>query len=189
VDFWGVIDARHSWRDYRPDPVPRKLIERMLRAAAAAPSAMNEQPWRYHVATGHARSEVGKIVGEATVHLEEYIDQLGPERYEQAVQWYSSLGDAPVIIAVSMTVAESEFELYNRLLSVGTSIENLLLAATAQGLGACNITFTSWVRDELAAFFEVGEDRRIVSLIAVGYPSEIEPVAPRHSTDVADWYG
>ena len=189
MDFWGVIDARHSWRDFRPDPVPRKMIERMLHAAAASPSAMNEQPWRYHIATGASRSEVGKIVGGATVHLEEYIDQLGPERYEQAVQWYSSLGDAPVIIGVSMLKAATEFELYNRLLSMGASVENLLLAATAQGLGACNITFTSWVRDELGEFFDIGDDRLIVSLVALGYPSQIEAVAPRHRTDVADWYG
>ena len=189
MDFWSVIDARHSWRDFRCDAVPPKLIERMLRAAAMAPSAMNEQPWRYHVAIGSARAEVGKIVGEATVHLEEYVDQLGPERLEQAVQWYSSLGDAPVLIGVSMLKATSEFELSNRLLSVGASVENLLLAATAQGLGACNITFTSWVKDELGEFFAIGDDRLIVAIIAVGYPSEIEPVSPRHRFDVADWYG
>jgi nitroreductase len=148
---------------------------------------MNAQPWRYHVATDAARAEAGKIVAQATVYLEEYVEQLGPERYAQSMQWYSSLGDAPVLIAVSMPVPESDFDRNNSLLSIGASIENLLLAATAEGLGACNITFTSWVRDELAEFFGLDEGRVIVSIIAVGHPSEIPPMAPRHRADIVDW--
>ncbi len=163
-------------------------MERMLHAAAAAPSSMNEQPWHYHVATGQARAEVGKIVAEATVHLVEYIDQLGPERYEHALQWYSSLGDAPVLIGVSMSTPSSKRDGTNKMLAVGASIQNLLLAATAQGLGACNITFTSWVREELDEFFAVPEGRQIVAMISVGYPSEIEIIAPRHREDIATWY-
>ncbi|HSK47399.1 MAG TPA: nitroreductase family protein [Coriobacteriia bacterium] len=189
MDFWQVVEARHSIRDFRPDPVDRKSLDRMFHAASAAPSAMNSQPWRYHVATGQARAEAGKIVAQATVYLEEYVEQLGPERYAQAMQWYSSLGDAPVLIAVSMPEPESDFDRNNSLLSVGASVENLLLAATAEGLGSCNITFTSWVRDELAALFDIGTGRVIVSVIAVGHPSEILPVAPRHRDDVADWIG
>lgn len=189
MDFWQVVEARHSIRDFRSDPVSRKALERMIRAAAAAPSAMNAQPWHYHVATGVARAELGKIVAQATVYLEEYVDQLGPERIAQAMQWYSSLGDAPVLIATSMPVPESDFDRTNSLLSVGASVENLLLAATAEGLGACNITFTSWVREELAEFLGLDESHVVVSIIAVGHPSEILPVAPRHRADIVDWVG
>lgn len=149
---------------------------------------MNEQPWHYHVATGAARAEVGKIIAQATVHLVEYIDQLGPERYEYALQWYSSLGDAPVVIGVSMGSPTSKRDGTNKMLAVGASIENLLLAATAQGLGACNVTFTSWVREEIDEFFDIPEDRMIVAMIAIGYPSEIDSVSPRHREDVATWY-
>jgi len=189
MDFWQVVEARHSIRDFKSDPVSRKSLERLIHAAAAAPSAMNSQPWRYHVATGAARAEVGKIVAQATVHLEEYVEQLGPERFAQAVQWYSSLGDAPVLIAVSSPLPDSDFDRANNLLSIGASIENLLLAAIAEGLGACNITFTSWVREELAEFLGLDEDRIVVAIIAVGHPSEILPVAPRHRADIVDWVG
>lgn len=187
MDFWDVVDARHSTRDFKSDPIPRKVIERMLHAASAAPSAMNSQPWRFHVTVGASRAELGKIVAQATVHLEEYVEQLGPERYEQAVQWYSSLGDAPVAIGVSMDESASEIDRVNKLLSVGAAIENMLLAATAQGLGACNITFTSWVKDELAALFGVTGAREVVAVIVAGYQSELPVVAPRHRSDVTDW--
>jgi nitroreductase len=191
MEFWQVIDSRHSIRDFRPDPVPRELIERMLHAAAAAPSAMNAQPWEYHVAVGHAREQVGQIVAEATIHLEEYVEHLGPrgsEGYQRAVDWYESLGNAPVVLGVAMLEPDSDADAVNKLLSVGASVENLMLAATAEGLGACNITFTSWVKDELAEFFNVGEGRSIVALIALGYPSDTPPLAPEHREDIADWF-
>lgn len=188
MEFWDVIDGRHSTRAYSEQAVPREKLTRILHAAAAAPSAMNSQPWRYHVAEGDARVDVGKLLAQATVHLTEYIEVLGPERYEAAVEWYSSLGNAPVVIGVSAPRSETEFDVTNTLLSVGASIQNVLLAATAEGLGACNITFAWWVREELGDRFGVSEDRDIVAIIALGYPSSaVQMASPPHREDVADW--
>jgi nitroreductase len=189
MEFWDVIESRHSTRDFLPKPVPREVVERLLRAAAMAPSAHNSQPWRYHVATGTARTEIGMIVAQATVYLEEYMAQLGPERFEHAVQWYSSLGNAPMIIGVSAPDLDKETELdqLNQMLAVGASVENLMLAATAEGLAACNITFAWWVRDDLARYFDIGDDRKMVAIIALGYPTSEPPVAPVTNEDIADW--
>lgn len=187
MDFWSVVSNRHSVRDFRPDPVPREQLERLLHAAALAPSAMNAQPWRYHVAQGEARQRVGELVAQATVHLEEYMEQLGPENYQWAVEWYSSLGGAPVVVGVSMPHGESEMDLTNKLLSVGASLENFMLAATAETLATCNITFAWWVRDQLAEGFEIGEGREIVAIVALGYPGAVPPMAPEHREDIADW--
>jgi nitroreductase len=46
-----LIRSRRSIRRYRPDPVPRETIERLLEAAMWAPSAHNRQPWRVAVIT------------------------------------------------------------------------------------------------------------------------------------------
>jgi nitroreductase len=189
MEFWHVIEGRHSTRDYAQRAVSREKLTRILHAAAAAPSAMNSQPWRYHVAEGESRIEVGKLLAQATVHLSEYMDVLGPDHYEAAVEWYSSLGNAPVVIGVSAPRSDTEFEMTNTLLSVGASIENLLLAAMADGLGACNITFAWWVRDDLRARFGVDEDREIVAILAIGYVGSQAPAAPAHREDVADWVG
>jgi nitroreductase len=187
MDFWDVIEGRHSIRDYRPDPVPPEKLERLMHAASLAPSSMNAQPWRFHVAAGETRAEIGRLLAQATVHLEEYIDQLDPEHYEQAVAWFSSLGGAPVVVGVSMAEPASELERLNGLLAIGGSIENLMLAATDEGLASCNITFGWWVRDELAEALEVGDGRTVVALIVLGYPSEVPPIAPPHRQDIADW--
>ena len=48
----SVVVGRRSIRGYKPDPVPRELIEEVLAVAMRAPSSMNTQPWYFHVLTG-----------------------------------------------------------------------------------------------------------------------------------------
>lgn len=53
-----ALATRRSVRAFRPDPVPREAVERILRAAAQAPSGSNIQPWRVIVLTGAARDRL-----------------------------------------------------------------------------------------------------------------------------------
>ena len=187
MEFFDVVGARHSRRDFRPDPVPRETIEKVLAAAGMAPSSANEQPWTFYVATGASRLELGQIIAQSTVHLSEYMEVLGPKRYEEAVYWYSSLGDAPTLIAITVPAPDDDFTALNRYLSVGAALENLLLAATAEGLGACNITFSYWVKDEMAGFMGLPPETSIVTIVALGWPSDIPPAFPQKRDDVAIW--
>ena len=52
MEFDDVIMGRRSIRGYKPDPVPKALIEEVLTLAMRAPSSMNTQPWHFHVITG-----------------------------------------------------------------------------------------------------------------------------------------
>jgi nitroreductase len=52
MEFDDVIMGRRSTRGYKPDPVPRALIEEILTLAMRAPSSMNTQPWNFYVITG-----------------------------------------------------------------------------------------------------------------------------------------
>ena len=185
MELFEAIEKRHSVRAFRPDPIPREMLERLITAAAMAPSAMNEQPWRFYVTTGDTRARVGEIMARGTTHLEEFIDVLGADHVEQAVQWYSELGHAPVVIACTMPKATDDFWRMNKHLSIGGAIENLLLAATALELGACSITFSYYVRDELVEALEIPEDRTMIGLIAIGFPAEEQPEPPPHDHDVA----
>ena len=187
MEFREVIERRHSSRDFRPDAVDREPIRRILHAAALAPSAMNEQPWRFYVATGESRVAIGELISQATVHLVDYMEVLGPEHYEDAVQWYSSLGNAPVLIVVTAPQSDTELTTMNRLLAVGGAVQSLLLAATDEGLAACNITFSYWVETEIAEYLHLPDDQRIVTIVAIGWPGAVPPAAPEHREDVAVW--
>ena len=52
MHFDEVVLGRRSIRGYKPDPVPRALIEEILQIAMRAPSSMNTQPWNFYVITG-----------------------------------------------------------------------------------------------------------------------------------------
>lgn len=52
MQFDEVVMGRRSIRGYKPDPVPRALIEEVLALALRVPSSMNTQPWHFHVITG-----------------------------------------------------------------------------------------------------------------------------------------
>jgi len=185
MELFDAIAARHSIRSYRSDPVPMELIERLIHAAAHAPSALNEQPWSFYVATGPTRAQLGEIMFQSTHYLEEYLTVLGHTATPEHLGWYAELGGAPVVIACTMPRTDDEFLLMNKYLSVGGAVENLLLAATDLGLGTCAVTFSFWVRDEIGKLLGVPDDQMIVSLVVLGYPTDQPPVAPPHRSDVA----
>ena len=58
MDFDDVILGRRSIRGYKPDPVPRALIEEIIALAMRAPSSMNTQPWNFYVVTGEALDRI-----------------------------------------------------------------------------------------------------------------------------------
>lgn len=185
MEFTDTVHSRHSIRSFSDQAVPREILEQVFEAAALAPSALNEQPWRFYVASGETRARALEVMAQSTHYLEDYLSVFGKEATDEHLRWYSELGGAPVVVACTMPRVDDEFSRLNKHLSVGAAIQNLLLAATDLGIGACNVTFSFWVRDELAAVFKVPDDRVIIALVVLGYPSEQPPLAPARNTDVA----
>jgi nitroreductase len=189
LEFFETVESRHSIRSFSSEPVSRETVDRLLSAAATAPSSFNEQPWHFYVAQGEAREKVGQIMAQSTSYLEEFIEVLGPDKYEFALQWYADLGGAPVLLACTTLEGGTEFQHLNRLIAVGAAIENLLLSATALGLGACNISFAYMVKDDIEEALGIPEGRSLVSIIALGHPSAEQAPAPPRNPDVADYLG
>jgi nitroreductase len=64
--------SRRSLRAFRPDPVPRETVERILALASRAPSGTNVQPWKVHVAAGAVRDRIAaEMTAEFMAHGEE----------------------------------------------------------------------------------------------------------------------
>jgi len=75
----AAIESRHSMRAFLPTPVPRTVIEDILRVASRAASGTNTQPWQVHVLTGAARLRLSNRImavyddpTELAAHTEEY---------------------------------------------------------------------------------------------------------------------
>lgn len=188
MELLDALRSRHSTRLFKDIPVSDDEIMKLCDAATLAPSAMNSQPWHFHVATGETRAEIGEIMGLTTQYLQEYIEVLGVEQVERAARFYEDMGRAPVIIAVSIPVFEDAAESEHALIAVGAAIENFMLAALDAGLGSCNISAPRWIVDRLTEAFRIPVGRTLASLLIVGHPDEA-PLVHERKHDAVTFLG
>ena len=170
LDFRGVLTGRFSCRSFEAAPVPRERIVELLEAAQGAPSAGNLQPWRFLVVIGaaHRRALADAAFGQEFV------------------------ASAPVTIVVcavpdecARTYGARGRDLYC-LQDTAAATENLLLAATAAGLGACWVGAFDEASVRRALALEPGW--RPVAMIPIGVPAEAPPGRTRRPPEaVTRW--
>lgn len=147
------IMTRTSIRKYKDQPVEQEKIDIMLKAAMAAPTAVNLQPWHFIVITD--KETIGKLAGQQPTN-------------------------APLMIALcgdmdKTTMPDSSDKLPDFWVEdVSAATENLLLAAHAQGLGAVwTAAYPAMDRaEEIAKVLECPKNIVPVAVVRVGYPDE-----------------
>jgi nitroreductase len=72
-------------------------------------------------------------------------------------------------------------------LSVGTALENLLLAAADEGLAGCTITYAGWVADDIASELSLSEGWEVLTVVALGHPSDDELPPQTRRPDDTVW--
>jgi len=149
MDVFEAIVGRRSVRRYKPDPVPKKLIEKILDAARWAPSGGNIQPWKFVVISDKKILEV--------------VRKVSP----------GYLGATPLAILVCSD-REKEYMVggalgrdYLSVADCSMAVENMLLAAHALGLGTCVVK--SFSRIAVKEMLEIPEGIEPELLVIVGY--------------------
>lgn len=182
------IHERRSIRKYQDRNVPRELIEEVLNAGRAAPSAKNRQPWKYIVFGGTYKKELLRAMEAGLEREMRGITDLPKSSYgiPDAKNTLRIMQEAPIIIVVLNTNAKSPFlpvdndERISEIcdtLSIGASIENMLLAAEELGLGTLWVANTCFAYKELVSFLHM-EDQ-LIGVIVVGYANESPEQRPR----------
>lgn len=80
--LWALLHARHSCRAFRPHPVPRETVEKILRAAQRVPSWCNAQPWQVVVTSGAATERLREGMMAEAANAPETPDFAFPRAYE-----------------------------------------------------------------------------------------------------------
>ncbi len=146
-----AIANRRSIRKFTAEPVSEKKIETMLKAAMAAPSAGNEQPWQFIVIDDKAQLE-------KTAKLSPYIGMAA---------------NAPLSI---MVLGDRNVEKYpgNWMLDCSAAIQNLLLAAHSEGLGAvwCGLWPEEDRVDAARELVKAPENTVPLAVIVLGHPDQ-----------------
>ncbi len=158
MDMLKAIFSRRSVRLYSSKPVPREVVDEILRAAMNAPSAGNEQPWHFIVITDRG------ILNE--------IPKFHP--------YSAMLKQAGIAILVCGDVNLERHKGY-WVLDCAAATENLLLAAHAKGLGAvwCGVYPTEDRVSNVRRLLNIPDHVVPFSLIPLGYPAEDKPSVDR----------
>lgn len=179
----SIILGRRSIRRYQPDrPVPREVLEGILTAATHAPSAHNRQPWRFAVITSpDVRRDLALAMG-VRLRADLTADHTPQDVIEKDVsRSFSRINGAPVLVLACTSMVDmdrypdakrSAAERLMAVQSTSLAVQNLLLAAHAEGLGACWMCAPLFCPDVVSAQLNLPTDWEPQALITLGYPAE-----------------
>jgi len=195
----GVLDAlrrRRSVRRFAPRAVDAADLDRILEAVRWAPSAGNRQAYRFIVVTSAEMIRtMGAAVDRETARRSDLLrDDLAGEIIAY-MDNFTHFRSAPVVV---VPIYRPGLDLLNAaaddapcpaqssagndaLSSVCAAITYLLVAAQAEGLGACWMTGPLVAKDALRAALDVPAGWEIAAVVPIGYPAEIPEAPPRRS--------
>ena len=200
MTFSELIKARRSVRGYRPDPVPREVIEEIISVAKWAPSSMNTQPWHVHVVTGEPLDNIRRgntenmlagVPPKREFPMRESYEGIHRKRQvEVAVQLFDAMGiaredterrtdwvmrgfrqfDAPVSLVLTYDKYLEPAAISQ--FDLGAFSHAIVLAAWERGLG-CVINGQGIMQSHVVrTHAQIPDDQIIMICIAMGYPDD-----------------
>jgi nitroreductase len=203
MEFDDVLRGRRSIRGYKPDPVPKALIEEILGLAMRAPSSMNTQPWNFTVVSGAVLDKIRAGNTERNLagipHSREFrIGKAfeGQHRDRQvgvAKQLFAAMGiaredkearqdwvlrgfrqfDAPVCVIITYDRELADSD--DTAFDCGAVTTALVNAAWSRGLGAVINSQGIMQSPVVREHAGIAEDQVIMKAVALGWPDEAFP--------------
>lgn len=161
-DLMKNILNRRSIRKYKNKKVCDEKIEKLLRAAMAAPSAGNEQPWEFIVVR-----DKNKLKGIINHH-----------------KYANMLNEANVAIVVCGDINRERYEGF-WVQDCSAATQNILLAAESQGLGAVWLgVYPKEDREKgIRKVLSIPDNINILSVVSIGYPNEEKKPSDRYDEE------
>ncbi len=180
--FWDVIGKRRSIRQFKPRPVPRELIEKLLQAAILAPNAHNRQSWRFVVLT--SSDDILRLAEGMGVDYRAALlaDGMPEEEVEaRAERRKERICGAPAVVLLCLDSDDlSRHDDANRdtgeftmgIQSVALAGGHMLLAAHAEGLGGVWMCAPLFAPQRVREACDLPESWIPQGMILLGYPAE-----------------
>lgn len=207
MDINQAINARVSIRGFKPDPVPRAMIDEILTIATRAPSGKNVQAWEIVVLTGDVLDRIrvdnvaAFMAGEAErsdvpiaypegIYREREVEiaktvlsvmGIRREEKEKRAAWWQRgfrYFDAPVAVLV---MCDQDIDILLAHHDIGSFSQTFCLAALSYGLGTCIVRQGILYPDAIRRHTDITKDKSIISAIALGYPDPDFPANRIHS--------
>jgi nitroreductase len=169
------------------EPAPDDAaLERILAAGASAPDHGRLRPWRFIVIRGAARARLGEVFAEA-------LRRRDPAAAEAALEQERGRPlRAPLLIAVAATLdPQHKIPAIEQILSTGAAVQNMLLAAHAQGYGGKWLTGANAYDEHVKAALGLAPDDRLVAFLYLGSIDGRPPTVPHADAreHAVEWTG
>lgn len=188
ISLGEAMYSLRAIRRVKPDPLPDEDLRDILDAARQAPNGGNVQPWHFLlIKDENVRWQLGELYREAWwakradqgIHGPADIDPSNKTTLA-AMKLSDEFGAAPAIILVCATAQGP-----GAMGSVIPSVQNMLLAARALGIGGTITTLHAVVDDRVKELLGIPEDAQIVYAIPLGYPQgNFGPVTRKPLADI-----
>ena len=198
MDIKKAVLTRKSIRGFKPDPIPREVLNEIIEAAVRAPSSDNSQPWEIYVLQGEPldkiRAENIKAVEEGMAGKDflPYEPTYRKRQVDLAIQLFQLMGitrednekrtdwikrgfrlfDAPVGIFLA---ADKSLDLSVASSDVGGLAQTICLLALAYDLGSCILAQSISYEDIVRKHTGIPESKNLLLSIALGYPDNDFP--------------
>ena len=184
--LYRCIAERRDMRHFRPDPVPEPVLMRLLQAAHRAPSVGLMQPWHFiRVTEPVLRERIYKLVNEERERTAEALGERGNEFMKLKVEGIRDCGE---LLVVTLRDGREKHVFGRRTLpemdlaSASCAIQNLWLAARAEGLGM------GWVSlfdpRTLAELLGIPEEGHPMAILCLGH---VEAFYERPMLEIEGW--
>lgn len=166
--LYELAKRRRSVRWYKPDPVPREMIDRAIRVAAQAPSACNRQPFQF------------RIFDQPGIVQEIVALPTGTPGYRENI---------PVVVVVvgQLSAYFDERDRHGIYIDGSLAAMSFILALESQGLSSCCINWPEIdsLEQRMAELLGLEPQERVIMLIAVGHPDPEGLVAYSHKKSLS----
>lgn len=175
--IYRVIAERRDMRHFLPNPVAPDLLRRLLTAAHQAPNVGLMQPWRFiRITDRNLRNAIASMVDEERQRTAEALQERRDEFMRLKVEGIRECGE----LLVAALSGEREQHIFGRrtlpemdLASVACAIQNLWLAARAEGLGMGWVSLFDPI--QLAQLLNMPEDGKPIAILCLGHVEDFYP--------------
>ncbi len=199
MEIIKAIQDRRSIRAFRQEPVPKEMIEKILKLSIYAPSAINLQPWEFIVVTGEEKARLsrrlikayrekqiscnpgnvkplpktyGKRGAKTLALMRAFFEEMGTDPDQYINEGSCNFYGAPVAILLCL---DDSFP-NARLVDIGIALGYLVLAAHESGLGTCPVGLITAYEEEIKDLLNIPGDKNVVIGLALGYPDRNIPI-------------
>jgi nitroreductase len=215
MDIEQIITERKSIRAFKSDPIPHEILEKIVKLALFAPSAINLQPWELYIITGEEKSRLSRtvlkayreknfscgpstnkplpraIIGRGAITRQQqkpYIEQMNMDYDTFVNEGSADFYGAPAVILLCIDDSFARFHF----IDIGIITGYILLAAHNYGVSTCPNGLITSYGAEIKDLLNIQENKTVLLGIALGYADFDKPVnlfkSPREElSEIVTW--